>query len=370
MHVVSFVKGKDKGEFDDYTLYSGKEKNPHMITHLIKREGYTLAGGAVKNLFQHQWIMNHTAKQIKDQLDLTSKIIFQTSDGNFIGQNVLTAIEQGQLLIHKINEPLTMLSNKADTVAIQNFQTTWKALGNEINGISESMLGLNPPSGTAWGLEQAKLAESHSLFELMTENKGLYIEEMLRRFVIPFIKKQMDTSEEISAILESHQITQLDAMYVPNEVIKRVNKKKTDTVLSGQVYSPEMEVMDSLTETQNVQKELSSMGNQRFIKPSDITTKTWKEVLKDLEWEIEIDITGESKDSKLVMTTLNTALQVMMNPMFAQNKKAQLVVDRILEEAGTLSPIELSQVPNPVAQPMQPTTPAGVGGGAPNQITQ
>jgi hypothetical protein len=180
----------------------------------------------------------------------------------------------------------------------------------------------------------------------------------------------MDTSEEISAILESHQITQLDAMYVPNEVIKRVNKKKTDTVLSGQVYSPEMEVMDSLTETQNVQKELSSMGNQRFIKPSDITTKTWKEVLKDLEWEIEIDITGESKDSKLVMTTLNTALQVMMNPMFAQNKKAQLVVDRILEEAGTLSPIELSQVPNPVAQPMQPTTPAGVGGGAPNQITQ
>jgi hypothetical protein len=268
-----------------------------------------------------------------------------------------------------------MLNNKADTVAITNFRTEWKALGNEINGISESMLGINPPSGTAWGLERAKLAESHSLFALMTQNKGLYIEEMLRRFVIPFLKKQMDTSEEISAILESHQITQIDLMYVPNEAIRRVNKKIKNKVLNGEVYAPEQQAQDILTETQDIQSELKSWGNQRFIKPSDIPTKTWKEVLKDLEWDIEIDVTGEEKDLQLVLTTLNTALQVMVNPAFATNKKAQLVVDRILEETSVISPLELNQIPEVQPVPMAQPATAGVGGnlssgGAPLPITK
>jgi hypothetical protein len=81
----------------------------------------------------------------------------------------------------------------------------WKSLGSEIAGISESMLGNTAPSGTAWRQVEALLQESHSLFELMTENKGLDIEKMLRKYVIPFLKKKLDTKEEIVATLEAHQ---------------------------------------------------------------------------------------------------------------------------------------------------------------------
>jgi hypothetical protein len=370
-HHITFLKSKEKGEFDDYTLYSGRGKDPYMITHLIARDGYTLAGGAVKNLFQVQWMMNHTAKQIKDQLDLASKILFQTSDGNFVGQNVLTAIENGNILIHALNQPLTLLNNRGDTVSLENFGVQWKALGNEINGISESMLGINPPSGTAWGLERAKLTESHSLFALMTQNKGLYIEEMLRRFVIPFLKKKMDTTDEISAILEAHQITQIDSMYVPNEVIRRTNNKVKQTILNGGIVDPvEMEAFKTQQMT-DIQSGLNQQGNQRFIKPSDISTKTWKNVLKDLEWDIEIDITGEEKDTQMILQTLSTALQVIVNPAFTGNKKVQLVIDRILEETGVISPLELSQIPEqaqpmPMAQQMPQTS--MVGGAPVNQI--
>jgi len=36
MHVISFLEGKEEGEWDDYDLYMGREeKNPYMISHLI-----------------------------------------------------------------------------------------------------------------------------------------------------------------------------------------------------------------------------------------------------------------------------------------------------------------------------------------------
>ena len=83
-------------------------------------------------------MLNHTAKQIKDQLDLASKLIFQTSDGNFVGQNALTSIESGDIMIHQINQPLTQLANNShDITSLQNFGQQWKALGNEITGVSE-----------------------------------------------------------------------------------------------------------------------------------------------------------------------------------------------------------------------------------------
>ena len=82
------------------------------------------------------------------------------------------------ILVHAENKPLTQLANSShDITSLQNFAIQWKSLGNEINGVSESMLGNNPPSGTAWRQTEALLQESHSLFEIMTENKGLAIEE-------------------------------------------------------------------------------------------------------------------------------------------------------------------------------------------------
>src|SRR3990167_5592549 len=242
MHVISFTgkKGSRRTQqFSDFTLYRGKEtRNPYQISSLLDIDGRALAIGAVEYLFEAQRMQNHTAKQIKDQLDLASKLIFQTSDGNYAGRNILTSIENGDILVYNTNEPLTQVANTShDITALQSFAQQWKTLGNEITGVSESLMGLNPPSGTAWRQTQALLQESHSLFEIMTENKGLAIETMMRTFVIPHLKKQMDTTEEIVATLDDQGIAQFDAMYVPAEAIKRSNQRIKDTILSGKVAS-------------------------------------------------------------------------------------------------------------------------------------
>lgn len=352
MHVVSFIAGKESGEYDDYCLIKGKEaKTPYMITHLIKTDGQTLSIGAVQNLFEAQWMQNHTVKSIKDQLDLASKLIFQTSDGNFVGQNALNAIESGDILIHAINQPLTQLANSShDITSLQAFGNQWKALGNEINGISEAMMGANQPAGSAWRQTEALLAESHSLFELMTENKGLAVEEMMREYVIPHLKKKMDTSDEVSATLQAHDIQKIDSKFINNRAIELGNRKVIDASLKGEVIAPP----DIGAIGKEIQGQLNEMGNQRFFKPSDVSDKTWKEVFKDLEWELEVDITGESND-KEVATTLNTVLQTIAgNPMILNDPNARLVFNKILEQAGGISPIEIATLPPPTPAALPP----------------
>jgi hypothetical protein len=364
MQIITFQQKKDSTkEYEDYTLYSGREKkSPYMLTHLIRKDGQTYAGGAVKNLFQSQWMVNDTVKKMRDQLELASKLIFQTSDGNLAGQNVLNNILNGQILLHGNGTPITQLNNKPDISAMQAFQQQWQGVSREINGISEAMMGQTQPSGTAWRQTQALLQESHSLFELMTENKGNAIVDMLTTFVIPYFKKKLDTSDEIAGILEDYQIKQIDARYVPNEAIKRVNKKIKETVLSGQIYDPTQQAGEIALTEESLKKDLATLGNQRFIKPSDVEDKTWNDIFEDMEWDLDIDVSGEAKDVQGAMATLTTVLQTLVaNPGVLQDPNVRLVFGKILGLAGGISPMEIT------ATQAQPTMPpmAQVGGGAP-----
>ena len=367
MHVISIVEKKDdKGNkyTEAHSLYSGKEsKNPYMITHLIKKDGITYTGGAVKNLFDAQWMTNDTHKKIKDQLDLASKILFQTSDGNFAGQNAMSNLENGDILIYTPNNPLTMLNNKPDIVAMQSNKADWQNIAMQINGINEAMVNA-PKSGTAWRQTQAVLQESHDLFNLMMKNKKIYLKMMFQEYILPFLKKKMDTSEEISDTLESWQIKEIDSRYVPNEAIRMVNRKKKDAILSGELYDTSLEGADTAGAETMIKGGLR--GTQRFIQPSDIPNETWKDALKDIEWEFDIDDGTVSKDYQAMLETYDMALKFIVSlggrPMTTTEK---LLFEKILSVTGTISPIELNlSEPSPAL--LQPAV-AGVGGVVPQQ---
>lgn len=355
MHVVSFLAKRDNAtEYDDFTLYKGREgQDPYMITHLIKEDGRAQAIGAVEHLFEPQWMTNHTMKNTKDYLDIASKLIMQTSDGNFVGQNVLNAIENGDILIHGINQPLTLVNTtKSDITQLQAFGQQWQVLSKEIVATPESLSG-GVTKDMAWRAIEAQRQEAHSLFELMTENKGLHIEDMMRKFVLPHLKKQMDTTDELTATLDAQYLHEFDSKYVPNEAIRRNNDRIKQQILSGQVA-------DNTNPTSlepDINKELANFGQQRFIKPSDLDNVTWKETLKDLEWDVEVEVTDETVDKQAVMTTLTTVLQTLAtNPMVLQDPNMKMVFNRILEETGAISTLELSNVPKPVAPPVGGST--------------
>ena len=371
MHAVSFVSKKSRGNrgsaYQDFTLFSGKEsKDPYMLTHLIKEDGRAQAIGAVEHLFDAQWMVNHSVKQIKDQLDLASKLIFQTSDGNFVGRNVLTAIETGDILVYQPDSTgagnLTQIANNShDITALQNFGQQWQLLAKEITSTPDSISGNTMPSGTAYRQVAILNQESHSLFEIMTENKGLAIEDIMTSYVIPYIKKQIDTTDEISAVMAGQGIEEIDAMYVPIEVRKRSNERIKDVVLSGQIAND----VDEEALRQEVTQDLATNNPQRFIKPSEIPSKTWKKYLEDLEWKVDVEVTNENTDKEVVLTTLSSLIQtIATNPNVLQDPNMRMLFNKILEETGRISPLQLAQVA------AQPPAPMMAGVAAPTEAGQ
>lgn len=351
MHVISYVKNEETGEYDDFTLFSGKEKrDPYMITHLIQEDGRTLSIGSVEYLFDSQWMTNHTIKNQKDTLDISSRLIFQTADTNYVARNVLSAIESGDIMIHKENMPLTRIGNdKPDITALQNFGTQWQVLAKELTSTPEALRGETLPSGTPYALGSLLSQNAGSLFEIMTENKGLSIEDMMRTFILPFIKKKLDTKDEIIAILDDNSITEIDAMYIPSEAIKRFNQQAKETILSGGIPSPFQQDQAQ----QAIKQELGPLGNKRSFKPDELDEKTWKESLKDFEMDITVEVTNENNDKNAVLQTLSTALQtIASNPAILQDPNAKMLFSAILQETGRISPLQLSTAaaqPAPVA---------------------
>lgn len=138
-----------------------------------------------------------------------------------------------------------------------------------------------------------------------------------------------------------------------------MNRNKKDIVLSGQIYTPEMEVADEQQISQEVQGELQ--GNRRPISPSEVADKTWKEVFKDLEMKVDIDVTGEGKDFEGMNETLKSALEAEFRLQGQPpTPRQELILNKLLINSRLISPLELSftksnqqpqQTPAPMAQP-------------------
>lgn len=351
MHVLSFVM-EGGGKRRDFTLYSGREdRDPYLKTDLIAEDGRTLAIGAVEYLFDAQWMQNHTIKQWKDQMDITSLMIFQTADPAFVGRNALASLETGDILTYDAKHgPLTKVDNVGhDITNLKAFADQWKVMANELVATPDALRGATPPSGTPYSTTALLAQQSFSLFEVMTENKGLAIEDMLREFVIPHLKTKMDTADEISSLLSDRDIQKLDAMYVPKEAIRRYNARAKEAIISGQPAQP----FNQTEEEGAVRRDLSVLGNQRSFVPSDISDQTWADALKDLEWQVDVGVTNEQQDKQVVYTTLSTVLQtIATNPMVLQDPNGRMIFNKILEYTGLVSPVELSTT---AAAPVPPT---------------
>jgi len=355
-HIISFTKNKETKTFDDFTLYKGRLKgDQYLLTHLIKEEGRIMSIGAVEYLFDPQWMQNHSMKNMKDTLDITSKLILQTADGSFQGRNVLNAIETGEILIHKENMPLIQANlYKADITQLQNFAGQWKALAMEITSTPDSLRGNTMPSGTPYSLGAFLGAQAGSLFEIMTESKGLYLEEMLRRFAIPYLKTKLDTKEEVMAVLKDSDIKKIDAMYIPNKAIRNYNERIKEEILSGRTEN--LMPFNKEAEEAPIREGLAPMGNMRSFSPDKVS---WKAVFSNIEWDVQCLITNESIDKQAVLQTLSTLLQTLAtNPAVLNDQNMRMIFNKILNYTGTISPVELSTM---AAQP-SPVLGAGAAG--------
>lgn len=356
MHVISTVEKKEgrKTEYQDFTVFAAEEReDPYMLTHLIEEDGRSLAIGPVENALIPQWMFNHSMKLQKDTLDLANMLVWQTPDPFFVGQNMNDTVQSGDILVHAMNMPLTKVdTSKADIQSTANFGVSWKMLAAEMNGVSEAMLGVMPPSGTSGTQLDSLLRENYSLFQTITENAGNDLIEMFTRWILPFIKRnKLNHKEEIAVALDDEDVTRIDAIYLKDAAIKKANKQMLDAIdqnltriQNGKGVVP-IDASGTLNQNMSgMQESLSLMGNTRYFKPSDLTDDMWADVLKDFEWSMEIDVTGEESDMQEVLTAYAQALPAVMNPAFQTNDAAKALVSQMISAGGGMNAVQLRQL--------------------------
>ncbi len=340
MHVV-FIEAnpKDKRKNIEVSLYRGKEeKDPYHIAHLIEQDGRVLSIGAVESVFDPQWMINDAMKKAKDQLDLSSKMIQQTSDDTFLGRNITTDVDVGSILITKENQGLLPVNlGQSNLPHIISFLQTWQAGARDVASIHEAITGEQPPSGTPYRLQALLNTEARGLFNLMRQNKGLYLEEIMKKYVLPHFKKQLKTTEDLIALLDNEELENFDNLSLParleSELMARLFQ---DHIPSGE------ELMMAVEEQNNI------MGNTRIIKPSRDKNKTWKDYFKDFDMDaIQVEITGENRDKQAIVSNLYAIFQQMMTaPQMFSPKDIKKVFDRLLDEIGMgmIGPLQISGI--------------------------
>lgn len=336
MHVISITQDK-AGENEYHTLYSGREsKDPYRIAHLVECFGRTLGLGPVELLFDAQEVVNTMNYKADRQLDLASKQFFQTDDASFEGTNVLTDLENGVVLRHQTNMPLTQVNNTSHDVNYLNVRADRaKMSAKEISNTPDVVMGNTLPSGTAWRQAEMLNQEAHDPFEYMLENKGNALEDLIREDVIPFLlKKLKKMDKETIGSFTPVELAIIDEAWVESVAAEQAAK----LFLEGKLITQQM--LDDVKAP--IKAALARGGTERFLK-----SDSWQEYWDGFEYEVEVEITGEASDKNAALTTINSVLMMLAkNPQMMSDPTTRLLVSRALEESGTISPVELPQPSN------------------------
>lgn len=366
--VVAYYWDKD-GKKQGITLYSGTEaKNPFKVSLRDKIAGRGLGRGGVEELFEAQVWVNYSEIQQKEMLDIASKILFQTADPAFGTRNQTRNLQQGQILTHEENKPLSLVNNAP--INLPQFREAvdrWNLQAKTISASFDSISGEESKSGTPFRLGLLQNQEAHSLHLYRKEKLGLFLQKVYRDWILPYFAEEMAQGDTFLVELSLDEVEAIAEQIVTKERNNYIKSKLFDANIEdideiiklGNALTPE-----AVAQVEEVARENFMVGGKKkFI-------KIFKDELKDLPTDVEVIITGENKNNAFIAEKLSAIFaQIAQNPALLNDPLMERLFNEIIEVSG-ISPMSFStlrrqaQQPaptQPVASPpaqVLPTTPA------------
>lgn len=289
--------------------------------------GRAMGRGQAERLFENQIVKNQDIGLERAGLRWSSKHIFQTRDQN-IAKNLFTDIENGELVI--ANSEITPIAVEERNLSFYNqSHQRWDANSADTTFSYEQMSGKRAPSGTTLGETILNTKMTGQYYELKQEEFGMFLRDILLEWVIPDFKKDKKNSHTLM-MKELAEEQRADIV------------KKAAEVRLGDRGNPK--AVENLASILKKQREL----------------KIDKGDYEDLEYRIDVVITGEQIDLASKISTLQTVLQILgSNPTIMQDPRTKKIFLKTLDMAG-ISPIDLGM--DQIDETEQPQAPAQMGG--------
>jgi len=322
------------------------EKHPYWEFHLDKIPGRWLGVGVVESLFEPQIKQNETANLESKAAYHLALLLFQTRD-SAVNRNLLKDTRNGDVLT--TDSEITQVGMQYPNLAFFNEQTRkWLENRDELTFSYDVVQGERLPAGTPLG--SARLAASMTLshFDQVRENIAITVKELLFKVVIPNFAKQ-NNKEHIVRIAGED----LDKV---NKMI--INQKATDALFRYIVRNNSLPSKDEY--------EIIKLGIEESVnQEKEVLIKIPKDFYKNLKYSIDIDITGESVDTRVRFATRQAILQaITTDPTMTTDPTKRKILFGMAEDGG-INPNDLFEPIKKGVEQMMPQRGAGGGVSAP-----
>lgn len=351
----TFIADVGVDEYDNYgrlevqhkgVELSSEEWGPHPYWefHINKVAGRWLGIGVVEELFEPQIKQNEIANLQGKSAKWKALMIFQTRDNAF-NRNLATDIRNGEVL--NVDSEVTQVNMADYNLAFFNEETRkWMANRDELTFSYDAVQGERSPAGTPLGSTQISIGQTLSYFEGVQEEVAMDIKEMLYAVVLPEFEKQSTQEHTIRLVGKDldQYIGMVKNMLVAQEIIR--------IAVSGSKF-PTNDDKDAIGVAI---EESIKQGKEKIL---DVP----KNFYKDLKYDIDIDITGESVDTRVRYATRFAILQaITADPTMTQDPVKKKILYGMAEDGG-INPADLFEETSSKDKMAEMMPQKGAGGG-------
>lgn len=309
------------------------EDDPFKEVHFRKTRGRWLGLGIIEDTFEDQRMVNKTKDQEDKAAELAALILFQTAS-DMVARNVLTDVDNGEIL--KAREGITRLDNENKSLpAMQKISDAYESHADRETFSADLLGGEQAPASATLGAVNAQLQSSASVYDYKKENFGLFLTEYIKDLVFPDLEKEL---------LSPHVLRFSGDLLEMAKLRERV----VDGYIRTKIFAGEMDVP-----SQEEGDALKQQWIQKFTKEG---SKMWiaveKDFFKNVDYEVSLEITGESQNTQVWLNNLQKVLSIVQsNPLILQNPLYKKILYKMLSAMG----MSISELENADAEMTQET---------------
>jgi len=284
--------------------------------------------GGAEELFEPQVWTNYDLIRMKGMLDAASKILYKTTDPNFVNRNKLDNTDNEEVLTLEEGRDIAQIDNFPRSLSLfDRSLAQWEQHAQQLASATEPLLGETPPSGTPFKSIERLVIEGKSMHEYRKSQISFFLDEVYKDWIIPHIAKEITKGTDFLADLDSEELSQVTKAIVNN----RVNNFVKERVLNGELVFPE----EIETQKNKVRQDFAQGGSKKYV-------KILAGEMKDAPLSVRVNIAGKQKDlSSVVDKFVNVFRQLIATPQILDDPRFAGLFNKILEASG-ISPFDFA----------------------------
>lgn len=343
VYVHGIIGGIDANTPQVLFLKKGDKKRdfPYKEVHLGGFQGAWKRTSNTERLFSPQVRMNELVNRFFKALRIGSLHIYQTQ-GEAYAKNLLSDMIEGDIVETKE----LIVPIQTELRAFNQYQTEVRFIeqhADKLSNTSEIITGEALPAATPDALAMRLEQNAKKGLEFIREDFGLFVCEIMRDWVYPYIKKSFSEDDII------------DVIGSPDDLARFTNAVRNSKVLSRlKEYVLNNRVLPSQAEIDEVTRILAENndGKQKKLKYEGGILDKFNNDEIDLVWSVTDEAIDRQKQAATITNLLAIAqqnLEVFKNPLTMK------LIAKLTELSGTMSPLEISD--SFLTAPPEPTQP-------------